>query len=366
MRLILFPLLLVFGFCSTPPPVKKPSKTAVLSPHPRIIDLNLIQLTAPVDKSIRTIGPEEIPIYENDKGEGYLFLNFKFAGSGLNVIEMIKKGEIVDHNIIIRDSHGEIIGKEPINFTAFTKTETITIQQGLVVTEDSVRNPLPEVQKKMVKDASFAPVIYSDKDEVPQTISFLKGKREPVDGDWISINLELKYLNPFFHEYCYEENNNCTSTRENLFNDLSKATQKKLQEKINYSPNESRQSKPVPNDLPISSVQENVNVLNKGLNLPDGRSIGSQREKVIDPTSTGSYADGFGLYYREWNLVSVPKYFRIRGKLDKNGRFPGSREDRKIQSPPKSVEVEGEDHPQDHHDEDKKDPRKKRKAISLP
>ncbi len=381
-----FLLICVLG-CATPPP----AKNIILRSFPEKIDLNRVGMipvrSGSYSQKQDKDGPEEIPIYENEKKEPYLFLNLKYADSGLNIIELIKKGEIIAHSVIVRNSKGEMIGEESLNFTAFTRTETIVIEQGIVVSDDNSKNPIPELDRKSTRESTFSPKEYSDSDLIPQSISFLRkensyaGRKEPAEGEVISIYLELVYVSPFFQEYCLETNANCEAKRSALFSSIAQKNKERLaimqsemqrNMPVKFENKKDKAEKEAAKELNTTQIKAEINAINGGL-WTNATPTAGDEYLVAQPKNPASYADGHYLNYREYSLVSVPKFFKIKGRVDKNGKPIGGEKKLVLPTASKDTEVNAEspfEHKEgDHetHEEDrKKDPRRKRKEVNLP
>lgn len=303
-RLVVGAALLVAAGCASPVRMSSPEIP------PEIIDMNRIRME-PTDA-----GRDLEVRYGGEKDKPYLLLNLTFQGAGLNVIEEIKRGRILFHKIVVRDSAGRVLGEEPINFQAVKMTET-RVQQTesqVYITPDNERIRLgnddtaPEVLRR-----SFNILTYRETDRVPQVIRL---REMPDPNSHISVYVVIHMIEPLMKEVCPESQGDvCPGAEYFTFRDIKEELTGLLQQ--------IRQAYEKQNDLPAfklknpdeyytKQMRENIDRLNRSKNTP-GSNI-----RVLDlanqPSAMYANVASFGsrVYFREWKLLSEPTYFRLR------------------------------------------------------
>ncbi|TGL17652.1 hypothetical protein EHQ42_09075 [Leptospira levettii] len=233
----------------------------------------------------------------------FIQLDLFFEDAGISIIEEIIAGTIIDHHIVVLNQKGEIIAKQPVNFQAYEILETKTeVMRNKVIVGES---------KKPVKVNSTTPETrisreaierqYSDRDTVLQVLEIFEGK-VPSPGEYISIYLELTYVLPYLEPNCESYGGNCFGAKQKFFDDVTSRNRRELDILRNrYVNGEIAQ---FPNLSTEEQIEFKTNIKSK-----------------ID-SSNGTYGPKHTFtkfFFREWNLVSSPRYFRILsvGKLGK-------------------------------------------------
>ncbi|MCC5813238.1 MAG: hypothetical protein JJT78_00650 [Leptospira sp.] len=288
-----------------------------------------------------------VNILKNKRGEDYIELNLVYQGSGINIIESIKSGEIWDHAIVVLDNEGKEIGREPINFQAFTLTTVETIRtekdEQFVLSEDGSlfgKESLAKTSKSSKVDPNFQHKSYTDKDKIPQII---KLSALPAVGTSISVFVELTYVSPFIDELCdVNSGKECPYIKSQIFKKVKRRNQLELsrlqsaiQSKV-FDPNREKASNPKSekadsqneSELKFKSLLSDKKFNSKSYSYNDAsndeycNSVEACREEMkkeiskFNTQSESSFSqsvtkDGNRIYYREWNLVSGPRYFRV-------------------------------------------------------
>jgi hypothetical protein len=287
--------------------------------YPEKINLSEVKV-----ESINELPTEPIGVYKGSDGNNYLFLNLNYENSGLSVIEAIKAGEILDNNIIVRDQTGKIIGSDVVNFQAFSAVEKkiFKVTQEIVRTRDGFETPVrPQSSKRELEpeiSTSYQSKIYTEKERVPQVI---KLNELPPNNSYISINLELVYVEPFLQQICNKNGKStepCTFVDEVVTKDVREANKKKLDaivseyQKVNdKAPAEKKSPKKfvlTPSEIQAFKDKMKTTVSKTGTTL--------EGEKTKIATSVVD-VEKAKLNYREWNLVSAPKFFQINTEVIK-------------------------------------------------
>ncbi len=315
-------------FASKPPATPAPN---YITPrvYPEKINLSEVKV-----ESINELPTEPIGVYKGSDGNNYLFLNLIYENSGLSVIEAIKSGEILDNNIIVRDQTGKIIGSDVVNFQAFSAVEkkTFKVMQEIVRTRDGFETPVrPQSSKRESEpeiSTSFQSKIYTEKERVPQVI---KLNELPPNNSYISVNLELVYVEPFLQQICNQSNNAktpCTYVDEVVTKEVREANKKKLDaivaeyQKANDKQPPAEKKSPKKFILTPSEMQIFKDKM-RGTVSKTGTTLEGEKTKIATSVVDIEKAK---LNYREWNLVSAPKYFQINTEVIKpmTGDAPAS------------------------------------------
>lgn len=239
----------------------------------------------------------------------YIQMDLLFEDSGLNIIEEIIEGTILEHHIIALNQKGEVIAKQPVNFQAYEIAETKTeVMRNKVILGESqkpikVNSLVPETT--VTREAQERQ--YTDKESVPQVLILQEGKI-PNPGEHISIFLELTYINPHLEKSCDPNSKECDRVRRSFFEDISKRNRTELDNlKISYV-----------NGNIASFPSLTVDELSKFRRSIQDR-ITRQNGSLADKNSNPKF------FYREWNLVSTPRFFKIQS-IVKNGKTISSQE----------------------------------------
>lgn len=292
-----FLLLLSLG-CETPQQVITPT----FPTHSEQINLNRIKMITK-SEAVHSESKEEKTFGKGARGQCGLLgkqnplhpIGFIFEDAGISIIEEIIAGTILDHHIIVLNQKGEIIAKQPVNFQAYEILETKTeVMRNKVIVGESkkpvkVNSTTPET--KISREAIERQ--YTDRDTVPQVLEILDGK-VPNPGEYISIYLELTFVNPHLEPNCESYFGNCFGAKQKFFEDVTLRNRRELDILRNrYVEGEVAQ---FPNLTPTEQSEFKTNIKSK-----------------IDSTN-GLYGPKHGFtkfYFREWNLVSSLDIFEL-------------------------------------------------------
>lgn len=269
-----------------------------------------------------------IEIRKNSKGNPVALLELDYKNSGLNVIQAIKNGKILEHHIVIMDSRGREIGRAPVNFIAFEVEEiTSSVQSQKLLFTDSGseveydRSDRPEPQP-LERKARLK--VYEDGANVPQYVELEKA---PGSGDVVSIYLELVYIEPFYSELCGSSQKDCPQVEKIAFRQVRQDNSQTIQ-KIEDRVNESLKRTPDGREAEVVSLESDTLVFRLKKPVADYKA-GIQREikrlnqrpannEKNDPYVNYTAKGGDYLHYREWKLLTVPRYFQIRNEADRS------------------------------------------------
>ena len=265
-----------------------------------------------------------IEIRKNSEGNPVALLELDYKNSGINVIQEIKNGKILEHNIVIMDSQGREIGRAPINFIAFEVEEiTSSVQsQKLLFTDsgseveyDKSDRPEPQPLERRARLK-----VYEDGARVPQYVEL---SRTPESGSTISIYLELVYIQPFYSELCNSSQNDCPAVERVAFKEVRKdneETMSEIEDKVNKTlqrTGEGNEAEVVALESdalvfrlkkPVEEYKEGIKKEIKKLNKRP--STNQENDPYVNRTARS----GDFLHYREWKLLTVPRYFQINNE----------------------------------------------------
>lgn len=331
--LVSFLLLLSFG-CETPQQVITPT----FPTHTEQINLNRIRMITKSEavhseskEGKKPLAQEPgVNVEYSENKIPFIQLDLFFEDAGISIIEEIIAGTILDHHIIVINQKGEIIAKQPVNFQAYEILETKTeVMRNKVIVGES---------KKPVKVNSTSPETkisreaierqYTDRDTVPQVLEIQEGK-VPNPGEYISIYLELTFVNPQLEPNCESYSGNCNGPKDYFFEDVTRRNRRELDILRNrYVDGEVAQ---FPNLTKEEQTDFKTNI------------------KTKMESTNGVYGPRHGFtkfMFREWNLVSSPRYFRILSVV-KNGK-QSLQEDRTDEK--KLTDESGENSKSEHND----------------
>ena len=265
-----------------------------------------------------------IEIRKNSEGNPVALLELDYKNSGLNVIQEIKNGKILEHNIVIMDSQGREIGRAPINFIAFEVEEiTSSVQsQKLLFTDsgseveyDKSDRPEPQPLERRARLK-----VYEDGARVPQYVEL---NRTPENGSTISIYLELVYIQPFYSELCNAAQTDCPAVERVAFKDVrrdNEETMSEIEDKVNKTLQRSGEG----NEAEVVALESDALVFRLKKPVEDYKEgIKKEIKKLNKRPSTNQENDpyvnhtarsGDYLHYREWKLLTVPRYFQIKNE----------------------------------------------------
>lgn len=278
----------------------------------------------------------------------FIQLDLFFEDAGISIIEEIIAGTILDHHIIVLNQKGEIIAKQPVNFQAYEILETKTeVMRNKVIVGESkkpvkVNSTTPET--KISREAIERQ--YTDRDSVPQVLEIQDGK-VPNPGEYINIYLELTYVNPHLEPNCESYGGNCNGAKQRFFEDVTGRNRRELDILRNrYVDGEVAQ---FPNLTQTEQSDYKTNI----------------KSKIETTNGVFGPKHGFTKFlFREWNLVSSPRYFRILS-VNKNGK-QSSQEDRNDEKKLTDESGENSKSDNDHHSIFDSPTHSKHKKRSIP
>ncbi|MCX7999383.1 MAG: hypothetical protein N3A69_10615, partial [Leptospiraceae bacterium] len=279
------------------------TKTTMKEIPTEVVDLNQIQIFPMPNPESKLI-----KITKNKEGNPVALLSLETSSSGLDLVDSILKGEIVEHAVVIRNEKGEEIGRAPVNVMEY-EIEEIATNKGekkILLTESGA-----EIDIK--KSTELPPIVrkakvrtFGKNELIPQYIEINKNLKE---GSFISVNLELLYVKPFAEMDC--SSSESPENQEFCSKDLYQTIQSEIQSSI--SEKESILNKAVgemKEDISISKdyreqlaprLRKNTNKYRSEIKS----NVSKLNNDKLKAATTGKY------YYREWRLVSIPKYFQV-------------------------------------------------------
>lgn len=274
-------------------------------PHSQIIDLNRI-VVGPIDPDERG----RLRIHSDEDGQPVALVEVDYSRAGLNVPQAIRDGRILEHEVLLRNHEGEILGRAPLNFSSF-RFERITEQKkarkllilpnATSVTVEEAEDPEP--QTRIVAHIKN----YTDRDSVPQSIEL----KEPPNPDYpVSLQVRMTLIDPYLIALCREclEDPLYARARKDYEDSLKRlreleANPDLLKEEssteIAEAPQEIAQLAHKRADDYRKSVKEAIQKMNEA-------SHKIKNGKIENHTSEGNF-----IQYREWHLYSRPYFFRI-------------------------------------------------------
>lgn len=308
--------ILSLAYCQTP------QKTTYLnsdSPS-EIIDLNQVKMVPMLDPDGKII-----KITTNEDGKPVALLSLEYSRSGLDVIDAIQRGEILEHSIIIRDEKGVEIGRAPINILQY-EVEELSTNRGehkILFTNSGSEinikksNELPPVERRgKVR-------VFKNNEVIPQYIEL---KRQPAEGSYVSAYIELIYAKPYMEAVCAEGGEGLTKEKScsGEFHSAVKAdTESVIQEKqgvLTEAVSKMNGSTSIPKDYreklvfsPKKSVEEYRGSIKGKVEEHNPKKFEGESEDLFANHAVG-VPNGTRYYYREWRLISSPQFFEISTK----------------------------------------------------
>jgi len=411
----IFPIFVLLSFAHC--------KTIVYKVPSEQINLNLVKMITAAEvakeaeeesnteetKKVQLSSDPYVNVEYSENNKPFIRLELYFKDSGLNIIEEIKNGTILEHKIVVKNHKGETISAQPVNFQAYEVTETKIekVRNKVVIGETKEKFKLSDLGKESKSYKESEPRRYSDDSPIPQALE-LDPKKVPSAGEFISIFLEITYVNPFLEGVCDELNQDCERDKVIMFRHIAERNKSELESlRGSYEEGDFRKFKSLTPDEVESEkkiIKDKIFALNNSLNtsLPKeqaniksnrsfpGSGFASTTFKETKTTANGSVEtervgtinafvdqtqnyDGNKYFYREWNLVSFPRFFKIQSVI-KGGKSVGEeiKEEKKIipTLPKETSETDktkntDEDHPESIFDKPNL-PKHKKKTIYTP
>ncbi|TGN14259.1 hypothetical protein [Leptospira ilyithenensis] len=341
-------------------------KTIVYKVPSEQINLNLVKMITAAEaakeeeaesdsedtKKVQLSPDPYVNVEYSENNKPFIRLELYFKDSGLNIIEEIKNGTILEHKIVVKNHKGETISAQPVNFQAYEVTETKIekVRNKVVIGETQEKFKLSDLGKESKSYKESEPRRYSDDSPIPQALE-LDQKKVPSAGEFISIFLEITYVNPFLEGVCDEINLDCEKDKVIVFRHIAERNRLELESlRGSYEEGDFRKFKSLTAEEVESEkkiIKDKIFALNNSrnsslpqepANIKSNRSFpgsgfaptvfketkttvnGSEKVGTINAfvDQTQNY-DGNKYFYREWNLVSFPRFFKIQSII-KNGK----------------------------------------------
>lgn len=271
-------------------------------PQASIIDLNRV-IVGPVDPD----NQGRLRIHTDDQGKPVALVEVDYSRAGLNVPQAIREGRILEHEVLIRDHKGEILGRAPLNFSSF-RFEKITEQRKarrFLILPNATSVTVEEEGDSEPKTRIVAHIRnYTDRDAIPQSIEL---DRRPDSEFPVTLQVRMTLIDPYVAPLCKEclEDPLYSDARKDYEEALSKL--KALEANPELLQDDSAEKEPArlsrlahqKADVYRRSVKEAIATMNK-------RSHQIQNGKILNHTSDGNF-----IQYREWNLYSRPYFFYV-------------------------------------------------------
>lgn len=279
------------------------------------IDLNKIEMVS------RSKDEKVLLVKQDSKGKYYIKFYLKYQGSGINVINSIRSGKIIFHQIVIKDARGEELGSDSINFHSFDVTLKDTRS---MVQDDSGRQEI--TLAKQQKEPELENIEYSDSDAVPQIVGV---KRMPDLIYPVAVYIEIWYIQPFFSDICYKGQGDVLSSSriDKIFNKIDEENKKKLHEiRTKYEvelKNEMKKKRLTAKNLPViekfpsykkgnPKLDQYQNEMKEVINSLNTSHVNPAKEVKVEGSPYHNVADfGNKLNFRIWKLISIPKYYKL-------------------------------------------------------
>lgn len=296
MKFLVFLFLLGFTFFCQSPQVVPPN----FPTRSETVNLNAVKMVTRAE-SLTNEGKKPltsepgIPVEFFEGKLPYISLDLYFADSGIHIIEEILSGTILRHQIVVLNQKGETIAKQPVNFQAYEVLETKTeVQRNKVIVGESNRpvkvnsiSPETSVRREALEKQ------YSDQDTIPQVLEILDNK-VPNPGEYISIFLELVYIVPELLPNCEPKTEECESIKRSFFEEAARRNREEMSR------------------LKGSYLRGNVEPF---------RNLSAEEQAIFRKSVKNKIQESNGVFgpkinyskyaFREWTLVSAPRFFKI-------------------------------------------------------
>lgn len=248
-----------------------------------------------------------LPVHTTAENKPVALVQVDYSRSGLNVPEAIRQGRILEHEVLLRNHKGTIIGRAPLNFISF-RFERVTEQRqerrflilpgatSVTVGENKDRQPKTRIVANIQN--------YTDRDFIPQSIEL---KSRPDPGYPVSLQVRILLINPYLANICKECIEN--SLYKKAKQDYESAMQKlrKLEANPGLIQDDSAEKEPEEiaqlahkkADAYRKDVKEAIRRMNQASHT-------IREEGPDNHTSGGNF-----IQYREMHLYSKPYFFEI-------------------------------------------------------
>ncbi|MCB1167090.1 MAG: hypothetical protein KDK33_13095 [Leptospiraceae bacterium] len=274
-------------------------------PHSPVIDLNRV-VVSPVDPD----SDGRLRIYQTEDGGPVAIVAVDYSRAGINVPQAIRDGRILEHEVILRDHKGEILGRAPLNFSSF-RFERVTEQRkarrflilpnATSVTVEETEDPEPVTRLiAHIKN-------YTDRDSIPQSIEL---KRMPDDGYPVTLQVRMVLIDPYVAPLCKECMEDALYAQARSEYDAALQKLQRLQdhpelltsdavETADNAGEEISQLARTRADAYRASIKKAIEKMNSAAHR-------MQEGKALNHTTDGNF-----IQYREWQLYSRPYFFYI-------------------------------------------------------
>ena len=339
LKILLF--LAIFTACSTP--------DRYVSPKVQSEKINLSEISL----ESTSLNPNDpIPVFKSSDGKNYLLLNLVYNKSGISVIEAIRNGEIQENKIIVRDHTGKIIGSDVINFQGIISKESKNQinSRATIQTLDGLETLITTEQPKTDSEVkpSFEPIFYNDKDKVPQAI---KLNELPSNNSYVSIHVLMTYVQPYLSQVCKRP-----SEQKYFWSGWFKSDDKKTNEPCLTTVEEAQKDVKIKTNSKISKLENDIlkgSESNKKFALTEKETTDNKKSIKTKVNSSGATIDSEDgkkitsvidldkakVNYREWVLVSEPKYFQLSTDAKPNKVVTTTETTKTVVETTKTVEV---------------------------
>tara|TARA_B100001939_G_scaffold283511_1_gene252848 strand:+ start:32394 stop:33794 length:1401 start_codon:yes stop_codon:yes gene_type:complete len=271
-------------------------------PHSPVIDLNRI-VVGPVDPDKEG----KLRIHTDDQGKPVALVEVDYSRAGLNVPQAIRDGRILEHEVLLRNHKGEILGRAPLNFSSF-RFERITEQRKarrFLILPNATSVTVEVEGDDEPKTRIVAHVKnYTDRDAIPQSIEL---KERPDPNYPVTLQVRMTLIDPYVAPLCKE------CLEDPLYREARKDYEEALAKLRNLEANpemlqdDSAEKEPArisqlahsKADTYRKSVKDAIEKMNK-------QSHRIMKGKVQNHTSDGNF-----IQYRQWNLYSRPYFFYV-------------------------------------------------------
>jgi hypothetical protein len=268
-----------------------------------------------------------IKITTNEKGRPVALLSLEYTNSGIDVIDAIRRGEILEHNIIIRDQKGEELGRAPINIIQYEVEEIASNkgEQKILLTNSGSginlkkSNELPPISRKgKVR-------LFQNNEVIPQYIEL---SHQPPENSYVSAYIELTYVKPYMAGVCEDKSlvnkpedptykTDCEEEKifyqevENDNNEVIREKETILTQAVSEMKDDSSIPEPYKEKL-VFSPKKSATFYKSGIKQ---RVINKNPKPFKDTEDPhGNFTPnihGSRYLYREWKLISNPRFFQI-------------------------------------------------------
>ncbi|MBU44022.1 MAG: hypothetical protein CMN76_12440 [Spirochaetaceae bacterium] len=274
-------------------------------PHSPVIDLNRI-VVGPVDPDKEG----RLRIHTDDEGQPVALVEVDYSRAGLNVPQAIRDGKILEHEVLLRDHKGEILGRAPLNFSSF-RFERITEQKKarrFLILPNATSVTVEEAEDPEPKTRIVAHIKnYTDRDAIPQSIEL---KRRPDTDYPVTLQVRMTLIDPYLAPLCKEclEDPLYREARSDYDEALARlreleANPDLLQEdtatEAVRAPQELAQLAHKKAESYRASIKNAISRMNE-------TSHKIKEGKIKNHSSNGNF-----IQYRQWHLYSRPYFFRV-------------------------------------------------------